>query len=252
MPTKAVILPVGNSPAHCYRVLRSLLDGGDFDLFILAVTEETKLSGELIQKIISSDNLIVEVIDYKIIKDTYDSSNIIEWNIFAGPGTMKMFLEILDQTILLNNQHPSLWCYHHQKTKNGNIKQETVKIICVNDNRTISGFINIVKKNTALKLYDVDNDIFRTYDNLEWVEGIAKFSYAVKVPQEAIDYNKIECRDYENQIIHEVNILQSKIGKHSINFKMENLPNTPDWAVLLARINQHYKFKGRYRLNDKN
>ena len=248
MLTKAIIIPVGKSPVQVYRILRSLQKSGNFGLLILAVSEQTKSSGELIKGLIPSKDLNVEVINYNEIKDTYADQNILSWNIFLGPGHTKMSLEILGQVILLSNHYPYFWAYHKELTKKSNIKPRTEKIICVNDNLTIN-FINNVEKNIALKLYNIDDTLTSELNgNLVWINEIGKFSYTVKVSQEAIDFSKYKRHKYENQIATEVDKIQKIVGKHSMDIKIIDLPQNIQWSNLEDRLKHQFEFKGSRRL----
>ena len=78
---EAIVVPVGMSPVHSFRILKSLVDR-DFRMIILAVSDQTRATGQTILDVFGDGDAETKLTRYdNIAKLVERNSGIEQWNL---------------------------------------------------------------------------------------------------------------------------------------------------------------------------
>ena len=239
----SMILPVGKSPIHCFRILKSFKNE-DFSSFIIVVSEQTRRSGEIMINLLSKELKKLYIINYNEIENCEHLKDPeIRWNIFSGPGHMSMFLKIFEQCIKSTGKYPIFWTYHREQTSRNKAKSNTGEKLFRLDNKFSLPLSKIsIDKNTACVLYDLDTSIFNN-SRISWDSNSVKFTYTATVPKIGLNNeSRSDIRKWEEAIINESNDIKNKIGRHGILFYLKEVPDVArfhNWIVSSERFREH-------------
>ena len=235
--SRAIIVPVGMSPVHSLRLVKSLAEGG-FDLMVLAVSEQTQKTGSSVLELIDDLGAETKMIHYSDSKNlVLDNPEIKEWNLLIGPGTRSMPVTLWSDLIASVGEAPTIWVDYRRKTRKGKGKPIDGEKIFNLDNKNECYKIPEIEEVDARTILGINLEDFRELGELTWNAAYSMFQYHIKVPNNAAGMNAIKARKWEEKVVKKVKILRKKIGRHALKTTRSRVPSKPrHWIRVAERL----------------
>ncbi len=241
---EAIIIPVGMSPVHSLRLMKSLSDGG-FDLMVLAVSEQTEKTGELVLELIGDLKAKSEMIHYSDAKNlVLGCPEIKKWNLFIGPGTRSMPVTLWGDLVNSLGESPTIWVDYRRKTKKGKGKPIEGERIVNLDNKDEFYKIQNIDEIDACAIYGINLEDFGDLGELTWNTTSSIFTYHVRVPKDAVGYSATKARKWEERVVKKVKILRDKIGRHALRITRSRVPSKPRYWIRVSERLEDFGIKG--------
>jgi len=237
---KIMVIPVGMSPIHSFRILRSIINH-NFDVIFLTVSKETLAAGQRIIRLMKDCSIEINLLYYSEISNHIQQYSEVEgWSLMFGPGTREMVITLWYGIISGIGKSPTLWADHRKKTQDGKgrtISGEYAFNLSNSNERVLLEQVNL---DDALAIYNLSKEEYHKFEGLSWDAIESKFLYQIEVPLNARDMNKKEARAWEESVVVDVNLLRKRIGKHALNVKRTPVPSTPlYWSNVGERLTDY-------------
>lgn len=235
MEDQVLIIPIGNSPAHSYRIWKSLK--ADYSNCIFICTSKTKPYANQILSLCNTKNVEIITIEDSNEEGILFGSSSGKHSIVFGPGTHEMALKIWTDSINSNEEFPEIILMHQKLSSRGNVLSQHL------GNSKLNGQtwdISSVSEDEAIQIYNISKEDVMKY-KLQWDSRVCKFTYTISVPDKVRNYSlAASARKWAIKQIVIVENLREKFGKHAINYKREPFPNRPRfWQSISERMNDH-------------
>ena len=224
-----LLIPIGNSPGHSYRIWKSI--HMKFDQTIFVYTNATEQYAHSIVKVCLDSGILILNLGTSI-ANILPNPKSSDFSIVFGPGTQKMSLQIWNDCLNLNNTLPEIILTHRKLTQRKNILTEYLSSSKINREKWSIASVEI---DEALSIYGISEIEFETY-NLSYNPKHCNFTYTIQVPDNVTCLNSKRARDWSDAQIVRVNDLKNKFGNHAISFKRENFPSKPRYWQNISEI----------------
>ncbi len=235
--SEAIVVPVGMSPVHSFRILKSLI-GRDFEMIVLAVSDQTQSTGQAILDVVGDDEVETKIIGYsKIAQLVEREPDIKQWNLLMGPGTRSMAITLWGEIANETGDSPRIWVYHSRKTKKGKGKPIAGEHIINLGDRKERYKIVPIEEEDACAIYGIGVEEVQMTEGLSWDSAYSKFSYHITVPSDARGMSKAVARAWEEKVASKVNDLRGRLGRHALEIRREPVPSDPRyWLKIGERL----------------
>lgn len=234
---EAIVVPVGMSPVHSLRLVKSLAKC-DFDLMVLAVSNETQETGSSVLQVVGDSITETKCISFSRVKGLVSKNpEIKKWNLFIGPGTRSMAITLWSDLVKSVGEAPTIWVDHRRKTKMGKGKPIDGENIINLDNRRESYKIKQIEEVDACAVYGINLEDFGDIGELAWNASYSMFHYNIEVPKDAAGMSVMKARKWEEKVVKKVKILREIIGRHALKISRSRVPSRPrHWIRVGERL----------------
>lgn len=241
---EAIVIPVGMSPVHSLRLVKSLA-AGDFDLVVLAVSNETQETGSSVMQVIGDSITETKLISFSNVKELVSKNpEIKKWNLFIGPGTRSMAITLWSDLVASIGEAPTIWIDYRRMTRKGKGKPIDGEKIINLDNKSESYNIQEIEEVDACGVYGINLEDFGNLGELTWDATYSMFHYHVEVPKDATVMSVTKSRKWEHQVVKKVKTLRDKIGRHALKITRSRVPSKPRHWIRVAERLEDYEISG--------
>jgi len=235
--SEAIVVPVGMSPVHSFRVLKSLI-GRDFEMIVLAVSDQTRSTGQAILDVVGDAEVETKIIGYaKIAQLVEGEPNIKQWNLLMGPGTRSMAVTLWSEIANATGDYPRIWVDHRRKTKKGKGKPIGGEDIVNLADRKERYKIVPIGDEYACAISGIGIEELRETEGLSWEPLYSKFFYHIKVPSDARGMTSSAARAWEEEVARKVKELRDRLGRHALEISRDPVPSEPKfWLRIGERL----------------
>jgi hypothetical protein len=235
--SEAIVVPVGMSPVHSFRILKSLI-GRDFEMIVLAVSDQTRSTGLAILDVPGDDETETKIIGYANIAQLIERNpDIKQWNLLMGPGTRSMAITLWSEIANATGDSPRIWVDHRRKTKKGKGKPIAGEHIVNLADRTEQYKIVPIEEEDACAICGIGVEELQMTEGLRWDSLYSKFSYQITVPSDARGMSKTVARAWEEKVASKVKDLRDHLGRHALEIHREPVPSKPKfWLKIGERL----------------
>ena len=235
--SEAIVVPVGMSPVHSFRILKSLI-GRDFEMIVLAVSDQTRSTGQAILGVIGENETETKIIGYaNIAKLIERNPDIKQWNLLMGPGTRSMTITLWSEIANATGDSPRIWVDHRRKTKRGKGNPIAGEHIINLGSRKERYKIVPIEEEDACAIYGIGVEELQMTEGLSWDSLYSKFSYHITVPSDARGMSKTVARAWEEKVASKVKDLRDRLGRHALEIHRSPVPSDPRyWLKIGERL----------------
>lgn len=235
--SEAIVVPVGMSPVHSFRILKSLI-GRDFEMIVLAVSDQTRSTGQAILGVIGENETETKIIGYaNIAKLIERNPDIKQWNLLMGPGTRSMTITLWSEIANATGDSPRIWVDHRRKTKRGKGNPIAGEHIINLGSRKERYKIVPIEEEDACAIYGIGVEELQMTEGLSWDSLYSKFSYQITVPSDARGMSKTVARAWEEKVASKVKDLRDRLGRHALEIHRSPVPSDPRyWLKIGERL----------------
>jgi len=235
--SEGIVVPVGMSPVHCLRILESLADR-DFGMIILAVSDQTRTTGQAILDVFGDGDTETRLTRYdNIAKLVKRNLGIEQWNLLIGPGMRSMSITLWSEILNTTGNHPRIWADHRRMTKKGKGKPIAGEYIVNMADRTERYKIVPIDEEYACAISGIGIEDLRKTEGLSWNPAYSKFEYRIKVPFDARGLSSSAARAWEERVVSKVKDLRGQLGRHALEISREPVPSKPKfWLRIGERL----------------
>ena len=234
---EAIVVPVGMSPVHSFRILKSLADR-DFGMVILAVSDQTQATGQAILDVFGDGDTETKLTRYdNIAKLVERNSGIEQWNLLMGPGTRSMAITLWGEILNATGDFPRIWVDHRRKTKKGKGKPIGGEDIVNLADRKERYKIVQIDEGDACAISGIGIEELRETEGLSWKPLYSRFFYHIKVPSDAKGMASSAGRAWEEEVARNVKELRDRLGRHALEISRDPVPSEPKfWLRIGERL----------------
>ena len=235
--SEAIVVPVGMSPVHSFRILKSLI-GRDFEMIVLAVSDQTRSTGQAILGVIGENETETKIIGYANIAQLIERNpEIKQWNLLMGPGTRSMAITLWSEIANATGDFPRIWVDHRRKTKKGKGKPIAGEHIVNLADRTEQYKIVPIEEEDACVICGIEIEDLQKTEGLSWNPAYSKFFYHVTVPYDAKGMSATKARAWEEKVASKVKDLRDRLGRHALEIHRSPVPSDPRyWLKIGERL----------------
>jgi hypothetical protein len=235
--SEAIVVPVGMSPVHSFRILKSLI-GRDFEMIVLAVSDQTRSTGQAILGVIGENETETKIIGYaNIAKLIERNPDIKQWNLLMGPGTRSMTITLWSEIANATGDSPRIWVDHRRKTKRGKGNPIAGEHIINLGSRKERYKIVPIEEEDACAIYGIGVEELQMTEGLSWDSLYSRFSYHITVPSDARGMSKTVARAWEEKVASKVKDLRDRLGRHALEIHRSPVPSDPRyWLKIGERL----------------
>ena len=232
--SEVIVVPVGLSPVHSFRVLKSLI-GRDFGMIVLAVSDQTRATGQAILDVVGDGDTETKIIGYANIAQLVERKPGIEqWNLLMGPGTRSMAITLWSEIINATGDSPRIWVDYRRKTKKGKGKPIDGEHIINLGDRTERYKIVPIEEEDACAIYGIGVEELQMTEALSWDSFYSKFLYRITVPSDARGMSAAAARAWEEKVASKVKDLRDRIGRHALEIHRSPVPSNPRYWLRIG------------------
>ena len=234
--SEAIVVPVGMSPVHSFRIMKSLV-GRDFKMIVLAVSDQTRVTGQTILNVFGDGETKLTRYD-NIAKLVERNSGIEQWNLLMGPGTRSMASTLWSEILNATGDYPRIWVDHRRNTKKGKGKPIGGEyIVALNADRKERYKIVPINEGDACAISGIGIEELRETEGLSWEPLYSKFFYHIKVPSDARGMTSSAARAWEEGVARKVKELRDRLGRHALEISRDPVPSKPKfWLKIGERL----------------
>lgn len=235
--SEAIVVPVGMSPVHSFRILKSLADR-DFKMIVLAVSDQTRVTGQEILNVFGDGDTETKLTRYdNIAKLVERNSSIEQWNLLMGPGTRSMAITLWSEILNATGDYPRIWVDHRRKTKKGKGKPIAGEHIVNLADRTEQYKIVPIEEEDACVICGIEIEDLQKTEGLSWNPAYSKFFYHVTVPYDAKGMSATKARAWEEMVASKIKDLRDWLGRHALEIRRDPVPSHPlYWLKIGERL----------------
>ena len=235
--SEAIVVPVGMSPVHSFRILKSLI-GRDFEMIVLAVSDQTRSTGQAILGVIGENETETKIIGYANIAQLIERNpEIKQWNLLMGPGTRSMAITLWSEIANATGDSPRIWVDYRRKTQKGKGKPIAGEHIINLRSRKERYKIVPIEEEDACAIYGIGVEELQMTEGLSWDSLYSKFSYQITVPSDARGMSKRVARAWEEKVASKVKDLRDRLGRHALEIHRSPVPSDPRyWLKIGERL----------------
>jgi hypothetical protein len=225
------------SPVHSFRILKSLI-GRDFEMIVLAVSDQTRSTGQAILGVIGENETETKIIGYaNIAKLIERNPDIKQWNLLMGPGTRSMTITLWSEIANATGDSPRIWVDHRRKTKRGKGNPIAGEHIINLGSRKERYKIVPIEEEDACAIYGIGVEELQMTEGLSWDSLYSRFSYHITVPSDARGMSKTVARAWEEKVASKVKDLRDRLGRHALEIHRSPVPSDPRyWLKIGERL----------------
>ena len=231
---EAIVVPVGMSPVHSFRILKSLVDR-DFRMIILAVSDQTRATGQTILDVFGDGDAETKLTRYdNIAKLVERNSGIEQWNLLMGPGTRSMASTLWGEILNATGEHPRIWVDHRRNTKKGKGKPIAGEHIVNLADRSERYKIVPIDEGDACAISGIGIEELQKTEGLSWDPAYSKFFYHIKVPSDARWVSSSDARAWEERVANKIKDLRDQLGRHALEISRDPVPSKPKFWLRIG------------------